>query len=120
MGLPYITLRLCWMAALHFQAEHFLVAIRPEHQAFCKRTFRHRLVCAPRACAMLNCPISLMSVSCDQVADRVYARHPFFRSNYFERRMLFEASTGSPIDLTNPPVTVFTSDAHRLQETPGA
>ena len=39
-GLPYATLRLCWLASEHFRAEHFLVAIRSEHQAFYRRTFR--------------------------------------------------------------------------------
>ena len=97
IGLPYITLRLCWMAALHHRADHFLVAIRPEHQAFYKRTFRHQVVAPARAYEMLNCPISLMTVNCMEVADRVYARYPFFRSNQFERRMLFEAPTLAPV-----------------------
>ncbi len=94
-GLPHLTLRLCWMAALHFQAEHFLVAIRAEHQAFYRRTFRHRAVCPPRAYAMLNCPISLMTVNCEHVAERVYDRYPFLRSNAFERRMLFDGLAGA-------------------------
>ena len=96
-GLPYITLRLCWIAAVHFQAEHFLVAIRAEHQAFYRRTFRHRAVCPPRAYAMLNCPISLMTVNCDEVAESVYRRYPFFRSNGFERRMLFDGLSGPAV-----------------------
>ncbi|MGI9394006.1 MAG: N-acyl amino acid synthase FeeM domain-containing protein [Boseongicola sp.] len=117
-GLPYITLRLCWMAALHFEADHFLVAIRPEHQAFYRRTFRHRLVCPARAYALLNCPISLMSVNCAEVADRVYARYPFFRSNAFERRMLFEAPTGEPMRRAGPAVAP--SHFQSLQETSSA
>jgi N-acyl-L-homoserine lactone synthetase len=89
-GIPYATLRLCWMAVEHFRATHFLAAIRSEHQAFYKRTFQHHPVCPPRAYEMLNCPISLMSVSYEEAAGWVYERYPFFRSNFFERRMLFD------------------------------
>lgn len=89
-GLPHLTLRLCWLAAQHFMADHFLVAIRTEHQAFYKRTFQHRLICPARPYPMLKAPISLMTVNQQEVAERVYRRYPFFRSNHFERRMLFD------------------------------
>ena len=87
-GLPYVTLRLCWLAAEHFEAEHFLVAVRAEHQAFYKRTFNHRSICGQRNYPLLSKPITLMTVDHNQVADRVYHRYPFFRSTFFERRML--------------------------------
>jgi N-acyl-L-homoserine lactone synthetase len=89
-GLPYVTLRLCWLAAEYFAAEHFLVAIRTEHQAFYKRTFMHELICDARPYPTLTKPISLMTVNQAKVADQVHRRYPFFRSSYFERRMLFE------------------------------
>ncbi len=89
-GLPYATLRLCWLAAEHFRADHFLVAIRTEHQAFYKRTFRHQLICDARPYPLLAKPISLMTVNVAHVADQVYQRYPFFRSTFFERRMMFE------------------------------
>lgn len=88
-GLPHATLRLCWLAAEHYRAEHFLVAIRTEHQAFYRRTFRHRLICDARPYPLLAKPISLMTVDVLDVAEQVYQRYPFFRSTYFERRMLF-------------------------------
>ena len=91
-SLPYITLRLCWMAGEHFKAEHTLAAVRPEHQAFYKRTFNQRSICGPRPYPLLNKPIALMTVNCLAVADQVYQRYPFLRSTYFERRMLFERS----------------------------
>lgn len=100
-GLPYMTLRLCWMAAEHFRANNFLVAIRPEHQAFYKRTFHHKPICPARSYALLHCPISLMSVSYEDAFDWVYERYPFFRSNKFERRMLFGDETG----LSTAPLT---------------
>ena len=92
-GLPHLTLRLCWLAAEYFNAEHFLVAIRTEHQAFYRRTFQHRLICSPRPYPLLAKPISLMTVYYPSVADDVHRRYPFFRSSFFERRMLFEGTT---------------------------
>jgi len=89
-GLPHVTLRLAWMAAEHFSAEHFIVAVRAEHQAFYKRTFGHRSICGPRPYPLLSKPITLMTVRQVAVADQVYRRYPFYRSTFFERRMLFE------------------------------
>jgi len=88
-GLPHVTLRLCWLAAEQFAAEHFLVAVRAEHQAFYSRVFRHRSICGPRTYPMLSKPITLMTVNYKDVADQVHRRYPFFRSTFFERRMLF-------------------------------
>jgi hypothetical protein len=89
-GLPHVTLRLAWLAAEHFGAEHFLVAVRAEHQAFYRRTFKHRPICEPRPYPLLAKPISLMTVHYPAVADQVHQRYPFFRSTFFERRMLFD------------------------------
>jgi hypothetical protein len=89
-GLPHVTLRLCWLASEHFDAEHFIVAVRAEHQAFYKRVFDHRPICGPRPYPLLSKPITLMTVDYQDVAARVHRRYPFFRSTYFERRMLFD------------------------------
>jgi N-acyl-L-homoserine lactone synthetase len=89
-GLIYATVRLAWLAAAYFGAEHLLAAVRAEHQAFYQRTFNHRMICAPRAYPLLAKPISLMTVRYASVAERVHQRYPFFRSTLFERRMLFE------------------------------
>jgi N-acyl-L-homoserine lactone synthetase len=89
-GLPYVTLRLCWLAAEYFSAEHFIVAVRAEHQAYYKRVFNHRSICGPRPYPLLKKPITLMTVQQPVVADQVHRRYPFFRSTFFERRMLFE------------------------------
>jgi hypothetical protein len=88
--LPYITVRLPWLAAEYFDADYLLAAVRPEHQAFYKRTLGHRAVCAPRPYPNLQKPVSLMALEYRGAREGVHRRYPFFRSNYFERRMLFE------------------------------
>lgn len=92
-SLPYATLRVCWMAADYFDADHFLATVRAEHQAFYRRLFCHRTMCEPRPYPSLTKPICLMTVHYLEVADRVLRRYGFLRSTYFERRMLFGPST---------------------------
>lgn len=111
-GLPHVTLRLCWLAAEHFHAEHFLVAIRSEHQAFYRRTFLHRKICDPRPYPLLAKPISLMTVNVREVADKVYERYPFFRSTYFERRMLFDRRMAGFLE--RPQAAVLQMDQYRV------
>jgi hypothetical protein len=115
-GLPYATLRLCWLAAEHFNAEHFLVAIRTEHQAFYKRTFRHHLICDARPYPLLAKPISLMTVDVAHIAEQVYRRYPFFRSTFFERRMLFERSLWMPAQSVPRAATVLSIDHYRAAQ----
>jgi N-acyl-L-homoserine lactone synthetase len=89
-ALPYATLRLCGMCARYFKADELLAAVRTEHQAFYRRIFQHRMVCAPRPYPLLAKPIGLMTIDYPIVAEGVHRRYPFFRSTLFERRMLFE------------------------------
>lgn len=95
-GLTYATVRLAWLAAEYFEADHFLVPVREEHQAFYRRTFLHRPICEPRSYPLLAKPISLMTVHYPTVAGQVHQRYPFFRSTFFERRMLFERYPSLP------------------------
>jgi hypothetical protein len=88
--LPYVTLRLPWLALEYFQADYMLAAVRAEHQAFYKRLWGSKPVCEARPYPNLQKPISLMTLEYSTACERVHRRHPFFRSSQFERRMLFE------------------------------
>lgn len=88
--LPYVTLRLAYMAAAHFEADYVLATVRTEHQAFYKRIFGHKPVCPPRPYLTLTKPLSLMILDFPAAREQIIRRYPFFRSTLFERRMLFE------------------------------
>ena len=88
--LPYVTVRLPWVAMEYFDAHDLLATVRTEHQAFYKRLLGHQVICPPRPYPNLQKPISLMTLDYREARERVHRRYPFFRSNYFERRMLFE------------------------------
>jgi N-acyl-L-homoserine lactone synthetase len=89
-ALPYATLRLSAMAARHFGADYLLAAVRAEHQPFYRRIGYYRLICGPRPYPLLTKPICLMMVHYPTFVDEGHRRYPFFRSTFFERRMLFE------------------------------
>jgi len=92
--LPYVTTRLAWMASEFFGANLLLATVRAEHQAFYRRVFGHRLICEPRHYPSLMKPISLMGLDYQLSRERVPQRYAFFRSTYFERRMLFARAAG--------------------------
>ena len=46
--LPYLTLRLAYMACEYFNADLGLAIVRAEHQAFYRRVFLHETIAEPR------------------------------------------------------------------------
>jgi hypothetical protein len=95
-GLPYATVRLNWLAAGYFSNGYSLAAVRPEHAPFYRRTFGLRQICEPRPFLNLIKPLCLLASEYETVADYVHNRYPFFRSTFFERRMLFERDQVAP------------------------
>jgi len=90
--LPYLTVRLAYLAAAYFDADLGTATARCEHQAFYKRVFGCKPVSEPRPYPTVTKPLLLMLVDCRSKAghQQVIARSPYFRSTFFERRMLFE------------------------------
>ncbi|NVN85181.1 MAG: hypothetical protein HXX15_03735 [Rhodopseudomonas sp.] len=91
--LPYITLRLAFVACAYFNADIGLATVRAEHQAFYRRMFMHEAMCPPRRYPGLTKSIAMMAVNYPAMRDKVFARYPFLRSTLFERRMLFERAS---------------------------
>jgi N-acyl-L-homoserine lactone synthetase len=92
MELPYLTLRLAYVACEYFHADLGLASVRTEHQAFYRRVFMH-MISPARDYPGLTKPISLMVIDFQAMRDKIFARYPYLRSSYFERRMLFERSS---------------------------
>ncbi|ABE41364.1 conserved hypothetical protein [Rhodopseudomonas palustris BisB5] len=88
--LPYVTVRLGYIACCYFDADIGLATVRAEHRAFYRRVFLQQPMCEPRVFPGLLKPVGLMGANYREIRDRVYARFPFMRSSAFERRMLFE------------------------------
>ena len=94
--LPYMTLRLAYVACGFFNADLGLATVRAEHQAFYRRVFMHKSWSPPREYPGLLKPICLMAVDYPAMRDKVFARYPYLRSTFFERRMLFQRSADQP------------------------
>jgi hypothetical protein len=88
--LPYVTLRLAYVACEYFRADLGLAIVRPEHQAFYRRVFFHKTIAEPRMFPGLLKPVGLMAADFQTLKEKVFVRYPMMRSSAFERRMLFE------------------------------
>ncbi|QWG14061.1 hypothetical protein KMZ29_04995 [Bradyrhizobium sediminis] len=90
--LPYVTVRLGWIACGHFNADIGLANVRPEHRAFYKKVFLQQPWGEPRLFPGLLKPVGLMAADYRSIREKVFQRFPYMRSSAFERRMLFQRS----------------------------
>jgi hypothetical protein len=88
--LPYATVRLGYVAGVHFNADVGLALVRPEHQAFYRRLFLQESWGEPRLLNGLLKPVGLMAAHYPTLRSKVFARYPYLHSSAFERRMLFQ------------------------------
>ncbi|OAF08394.1 hypothetical protein AYJ54_14950 [Bradyrhizobium centrolobii] len=92
--LPYLTLRLAYLACDHFNADTGLAMVRTDHQAFYRRVFLHEPITEPRAFPGWHSKkVTLMASDFPRLREKVLARFPIMRSSAFERRMLFERTS---------------------------
>ena len=103
LELPYLTLRLAYLACEHFDADYGLALVRPEHQSFYRRVFLHDTISEPRPAPNLIINVALMASNFRELREKVLTRFPIMRSNAFERRMLFDRSNQRKI-ATRPPL----------------
>jgi hypothetical protein len=92
--LPYVTVRLGYVACGHFNAHIGLANVRPEHRAFYRKVFLQEPWGEPKLYPGLIKPVGLMAAKYPVIRDKVFQRFPYMRSSAFERRMLFERSAG--------------------------
>src|SRR3954462_3821606 len=97
--LPYATVRLGYVAGVHFNADVGLATVRAEHQAFYRRIFLQEPLCEPRLFPGLLKPVGLMAAHYPTLREKVFARYPYLHSLAFERRMLFDRHSESTLAL---------------------
>lgn len=88
--LPYLTVRLGYLACDYFGADTGLSLVRAEHQAFYRRIFLSSTIAEPRAFPNVTKKVALMASDFRNVREKILARFPIMRSSAFERRMLFD------------------------------
>ena len=101
--LPYLTVRLAYLACDYFNANTGLALVRPDHQAFYRRVFFSETIAEPRLFPSFSGSrkVALMASDFRTVREKVLTRFPIMRSSAFERRMLFDrrALRPSPVSL---------------------
>ena len=88
--LPYLTVRLAYLACEYFNVQTGLALVRGEHQAFYRRVFLQETIAEPRPVPNVLKKVALMACDYRTVRNRIVARYPIMASSAFERRMLFE------------------------------
>jgi N-acyl amino acid synthase FeeM len=88
--LPYLTVRLGYLACDYFKADTGLSLVRAEHQAFYRRVFLSETIAEPRAFPNVSKKVALMASDFRNVREKILTRFPIMRSSAFERRMLFD------------------------------
>lgn len=88
--LPYVTVRLVFLACEYFNADTGLALVRSAHQPFYRRVFLNETIAEPRPFPNALAKVALMASNFRAVRETVLARFPIMRSSAFERRMLFE------------------------------
>jgi hypothetical protein len=89
--LPYLTLRLAYLACEYFNADTGLAMVRTDHHAFYRRVFLHQTLSEPRAFpGWHSMKVVLMASDFRSFGETVLARFPIMRSTPAERRTLFD------------------------------
>ena len=88
--LPYLTLRLAYLACEYFNADTGLALVRAEHQTFYRRVCLHETIAEPRLFPNVLKKVVLMASGLRSRREEVLTRFPIMRSSTFERRMLFQ------------------------------
>lgn len=88
--LPYVTLRLAYLACEYFNADTGLALVRAEHQPFYRRIFLHETIAEERSFPNVSKKVALMASGFRAKREQVLDRFPIMRSSAFERRMLFQ------------------------------
>jgi hypothetical protein len=105
--LPYVTVRLGWLACGHFNADLGLASVRPEHRAFYRKVFLQEPMGEARIYSGLLKPVGLMAAPYPAIREKVFQRFPYMRSSAFERRMLFERKSAAHVTATDAVVSPF-------------
>ena len=103
--LPYLTLRLAYLACEYFNADTGLALVRAEHQAFYRRVFLQETIAEPRPIPIILQKVALMACDFRAVREKVLTRFPIMRSTSVEQRMLFQRAG----ERHSPPRGVVTS-----------
>lgn len=89
-SISYLTLRPSIMGAIYFDTDRVLQHIRPAHAAFYRRVFRADTVVPPTMTGTYGFELTLLASRPREVRPKLMERYPFFDSQPYERRLMFD------------------------------
>nr|WP_250808136.1 hypothetical protein [Neorhizobium tomejilense] len=87
--LPFLTVRLAYMASIHFDSTYNISVVRREHAAFYRRYFGFERWAGDVKLDWYKLPVDLYVGDMRTNRARIDERLPFMKSNFEERLMLF-------------------------------
>lgn len=87
--LPFLTVRLAYMASIHFDSTYNISVVRREHAAFYRRYFGFERWAGDVKLDWYKLPVDLYVGDMARNRKRIDSRLPFMQSNFEERLMLF-------------------------------
>jgi hypothetical protein len=88
--LPYIMVRIPYMAPSFHNADISTATVRAEHMAFYRKIFLCKPVCPPRPYPGLMKPLGLMTGEYQRSKISIEAKYPFFAFSTAELQLVFE------------------------------
>lgn len=110
-AIPYITLRIAAMASLYFNVDMCLSCVNKEIASFYNRSFGSEEIAPARKLIGVTYPFALYGARIDSITERISTRFPFFKSQPYERHMMF----GKIEDLAYPPMNILPSAKYANQ-----
>lgn len=101
-SISYLTLRPSIMGAIYFDTDRVLQHIRPAHAAFYRRVFDADTVVAPTMTETYGFELTLLASRPRDVRPKLMRRYPFFDSQPYERRLMFDRRPLGGV----PPLTI--------------
>jgi hypothetical protein len=101
-ALPYLTLRPAIVGAIYFDTDRVMQHIRPAHMGFYRRVFSADVIVPPRMATTYGFKLTLLASRSKEIRPQLMARFPFFESEPYERRMMFQRSP----DMGVTPLTI--------------
>lgn len=95
-SLHILTLKVCFMAALHYDMQFALCSVRAEHSAFYRRYFEFKPVIVGKTVPTISVPANLFVGDIEKSFSNVVKRLPFMNSTEEERKALFDGAFETP------------------------
>ena len=91
-NLHFLTMRVCFMATVHYQTRYILCSVRAKHGAYYRKFFKMDPVITGKTVPTIAVPADLYVGDAARDLHLVEARLPFMRSTLAERSALFGAA----------------------------